>query len=61
LVKFYNEINNHLKSKDEEVLHGNIYSIKILLTHSREDIFSSKLEEIADYVFSKRDHKSNII
>ena len=39
LHKFYAEIKKTLNNKDDEVIHGNILAIKVLLTYSQQDIF----------------------
>ncbi len=50
-----------MKSSKEEVIHGNICSIKILLTHAREEIFQDEIEDMCEYVISKRDHGTLLI
>jgi hypothetical protein len=50
-----------MSSNSEEVIHGNICSLAILLTHSQQDIFLKCNDEIEKFIFSKKDTKNGLI
>ena len=39
LAIYINEIRKSMTQRDEEVIHGNIMMIKILLTYAKEEVF----------------------
>ena len=46
-----------LQSTDPDVIHGNILTLKSLLSHSREEQFTNNIEEISRYILQKKDLK----
>ena len=61
LLKIYTEVKKNLGSNDVDVIHGNILALKSLLTHAREDVFIKNMNEINQYILSKKDIKNNFI
>jgi hypothetical protein len=58
LQKIYNEIKSSLQNTDFDVIHGNILTLKSLLTHSREEVFASYIIDISKYILSKKELKN---
>lgn len=50
-----------MRSKEDEVIHGNIFAINILLVHANKDIFEKQFKEILEYVLSKSENPSILI
>lgn len=61
LQKIYLEIKFSLNNTDPDVIHGNILTIKSLLTHAREEVFTSMITDINKYVMSKKDTRNSLI
>ena len=58
MQKIYSEIKSTLTNNDSDVIHGNILTLKSLLTHSREEVFASVIIDISKYILSKKDTKN---
>jgi len=51
-------VKSSLTNTDSDVIHGNILTLKSLLTHSREEVFSNVILDISKYILSKKDTKN---
>lgn len=47
-----------MNNNDSDVIHGNILTLKSLLTHAREEVFASVVIDISKYILSKKDTKN---
>lgn len=61
LLKIYLEIKSSLNNSDSDVIHGNILTLKSLLTHSREEVFAPYILDISKYILSKKETKNYYI
>lgn len=62
MLGIYNsEIKKTINSRDEEVIHGNVLMIKILLTYAKEEVFANQIKDLGNYVLGKRDYKSPLV
>lgn len=55
LKKFFIEIQKTSSSNQEEVIHGNISIINVLLTYANEEVFANNIRDIIQYVLGKKD------
>ena len=50
-----------MTNNEPDVIFGNIYSIKILLSHADETIFCPVINEMSTFVLSKKDKNNDLI
>lgn len=55
------EVQKNFSSKEEEIIHSNIYIFQVIIRNARFEVYKKHLGELFSYVNSKKENKNLIV